>query len=527
MSIRYISISKRMLLQLGTVIVGLILLLGVSLSQINQALLNSKTENTRMLVESAHSIIEHHYRELQAGKTNEGQAKNNAIQQIMTLRYDNGNYFWVNDMHPKMIAHATKPSLNGQDISGIKDPNGKALFVDMTEPGQEAPADKISYVKGFEPWGWIIGSGVYIDDVRTSFMQFAILLAAIGSAIVVAVGLLSFYVNTSIQSPLRAVVDALRDIASGQGDLTKTLPVSGSDELTLLSRHFNQFTQKIREILLNVRESTSKLNESTEELSQTFSESQSAIEGQRQESASIRSSMTEMLAASKSIANNAEQSTTYVVHAESEAKSGDKVVRQTASMVRALTTDIENTESIILGVAESSQDISKILEVIRGIADQTNLLALNAAIEAARAGEQGRGVAVVADEVRALASKTQNATEEIRQMIETLVSGSEKAVSAMVQGKSSATKSLDAAKSGVQALSSISNEMKNISGTIAQTANAAEAQDQVSKEINNSVKRIIETVEGTCQSFENSSTAERKLIKLGQELDTLIQAFKL
>ena len=446
-------------------------------------------------------------------------------------------------MHPNMITHPTKPQLNGQDISGFKDPNGKALFVAMVDvvkldgegsvdymwpfPGSDKPVDKISYVKGFSPWGWVVGSGVYLDDVTLIFWRFAKILLSIGSVIVIFVGGLAYLISLSIKRPIDEVVEALKAIASGKGDLTKALPVAGNDELSLLADHFNDFTQKIRGLLLKVRSSTGQLNDTTDQLKSSFSESVKAIEAQRRESASVVSAMDEMLSASINIAKNAEQSASYVDQAETAANVGKDVVVQTSKLVQHVSSEFEATSEIIQNLANNSQTISKVSEVIRGIAEQTNLLALNAAIESARAGEQGRGFAVVADEVRTLAARTQNSTEEIRGMVESLTAGGVSAVSAMNTGREVTAQASESALQGAESLASVVAEMNNIALMINQTASAAEEQSLVSKSINRSVQNIVDATESTYKQFEKARKSEQELLSLSAELSDLIGEFKL
>ena len=543
MLLRKISISRRLAIQLLVIVIGLGVSLGVSLLQLKQALIKSKTDNTRMLVDTAYSVLEKHYEQYELGLIDEEMAKAAAIVDINKLRYDGDNYFWVNDMHPNMITHPTKPKLNGQDISTLKDPNGKALFVAMVDvvkkhgqgsvdymwpfPGSDQPVDKISYVKGFPQWGWIVGSGVYLDDVTTIFWRFAKILLSIGSVIVIFVGGLAYFISLSIKRPIDEVEEALKAIASGKGDLTKTLPVAGNDELSLLADHFNDFTQKIRGLLLKVRSSTGQLNDTTDQLKSSFAESVKAIEAQRRESAAVVSAMDEMLSASINIAKNAEQSASYVNQAETAANIGKDVVVQTSKLVQHVSSEFETTSEIIQNLANNSQTISKVSEVIRGIAEQTNLLALNAAIESARAGEQGRGFAVVADEVRTLAARTQASTEEIRGMVESLTSGGVSAVDAMNTGREVTAQASNSALQGAESLASVVAEMNNIALMINQTASAAEEQSLVSKSINRSVQNIVDATESTYKQFEKARKSEQQLLNLSGELSDLIGEFKL
>ena len=183
--LRKYTIQQRFIMLLALVLAGLIILSSISLSQAYQSLFQQKHSANQQVVEAAYSVVEHFYQQQNKGVLNEEQAQNKAIEILKSLRYDKTNYFWVNDFSPTMIMHPIKSALNGKDVGGVKDPDGTALFIDMVKivrakgqgfvpykwpkPGVDEPVDKISFVKGFTPWQWIIGSGTYVDDVDTTF----------------------------------------------------------------------------------------------------------------------------------------------------------------------------------------------------------------------------------------------------------------------------------------------------------------------------------------------------------------------
>jgi len=243
--LRQFSILYRMLLIISLSFIGILIVTISSLVQFKTGLLKEKSTQTQYLVESAYSILVNYHNLANDGKMEMAVAKSSALEAINKLRYDENNYFWINDMHPKMIIHPIKPKLNGKDLSDIKDPKGKHLFVafvDMVKskgagnvpylwpkPGSDKAEQKLSYVKGFEPWGWVIGSGIYIDDVDTIFWQNARTLSGIAIIILLLVLLISILVANSVCFPARATTEALRNIAQGDGDLTQRLSDKGKN----------------------------------------------------------------------------------------------------------------------------------------------------------------------------------------------------------------------------------------------------------------------------------------------------------
>ena len=193
------------------------------------------------------------------------QAQYQALQTISKLRYDNTNYFWINDYQPEMVMHPIKPALEGKDLTNNKDPDGKALFVDMVnivkkdgegfipykwpKPNKDKPVGKIAFVKGFDQWQWIIGSGVYLDSIDTAFAEQRNLIIINAIVMMLAVILFSYLIGRSILIPTRLAADMMKDISQGEGDLTRTLNEEGNDEISELSRSFNSFILKMRESL--------------------------------------------------------------------------------------------------------------------------------------------------------------------------------------------------------------------------------------------------------------------------------------
>ncbi len=264
----------------------------------------TKTQN---LVESAHSIIEHNYALFQQGKLSEQQAKQAALDTIAALRYDKSNYFWINDYQPAMVMHPFKPELEGKSLANNKDPDGVHLFVDMVnvvkrqgegfvpykwpKPGKDQPVDKIAYVKGFTPWQWIIGSGVYIDTIEDAFASLrnhVIITAVVIIGLLIA---LSYLIANSILRPTQLAADMMKDISQGEGDLTQQLDENGNDEVSRLSRYFNLYTAKMRESLKQVAQNAQQVNQYAHNVDDATKTNHSFIELQNDSSTQVATAM--------------------------------------------------------------------------------------------------------------------------------------------------------------------------------------------------------------------------------------------
>jgi len=540
--LRRFNIRHRLSLLILVVTLGSLATIGVSLSALQSSLMAEKGQQTRKLVETAYSLVESfHARETQGGLTR-GEAQQAALASLKTLRYDGGNYFWVNDMQARMVMHPIKPKLDGKALDDFQDPGGTYLFREMVDvvkrdgagvvayqwskPGQEEPVPKISYVKGFAPWGWIVGSGIYIDDVNQSFWQTATRVGLVTLLLVAIVVAAVFLIGRSIAKPIVTASEAMREVASGNGDLTRELPSKGQDEVTALTSHFNQFVAKTRHIVANFGESTSQLATAAEELSAVTRENSESATAQRAETDQVATAINELSASAEDVARNASEAADAAKRTDAAAVGGREMMGRAVASMQELAGEIDGAGEVIDTLKSESENIGSVLGVIRGVAEQTNLLALNAAIEAARAGEQGRGFAVVADEVRTLASRTQASTEEIQTMIERLQSEAGKAVAAMQGGRGKTRETLEHAAEADESLAHIVELVASITGMNTQIASAAQQQTVVTQELDRNVVHIAQLAERGVAGSEQTAAASGELARLGEGLRGLLGQFK-
>lgn len=375
--------------------------------QMKGQMLESRELKTQHLVDVAYGIIDYHYRQSieGGGGVSKEIAQANALHELSHLRYDKKEYFWVNDMRPVMIMHPYKTELNGKDLSSFVDPNGKELFMEFVrtvkenngqgfvdymwpEPGapdSAPPVPKVSFVKLFSAWGWIVGSGIYIQDVDLAIQEVVsdILIQLV--VVFVVLMAIAFYVSSSIRSSITTIARRLDEDV-----------VSAINKITVEVASLHVFSEK----MVRISNDTAGRSQIVSEAAEEAAESSRAVEIATQQ---LESSISE-------ISRQMEEAKLIVRQASDE--SG-----QAGGQVAIL--------------SEASQKIGEVVGLITNIASKTNLLALNATIEAARAGESGKGFAVVANEVKILASQTSGATENIGGQIEEIQMATMSAVTAI------------------------------------------------------------------------------------------------
>ncbi|MCY1169559.1 Methyl-accepting chemotaxis protein (MCP) signaling domain protein [compost metagenome] len=512
-NLRSMSIAKKLGLLIFSATLGIAAMTALLLVSERTLVMEERKSSVRQVVESAYGLLTYFHGLAAKGVLTEQQAQAQAMQAIKGLRYNNTEYFWINDMHPRMLMHPITPALDGKDMSDNKDPTGKYLFVEFVKivktsgsgfvpylwakPGSDHPVPKMSYVKGFEPWGWILGSGVYVDTVdamiRSHLIELA-LGALLLAAILFAIGLM---IARSITGPIRAAVKVAQTVAAG--DLSSRIEVSSKDETGQLMQALKAMNDSLSKVVGEVHHGTDTIATASSQIASGNQDLSSRTEEQASSLEETAASMEELTSTVKQNADNAWQANQLAVSASSVAVRGGSVVAEVVDTMGAINA--------------SSRKIVDIIGVIDGIAFQTNILALNAAVEAARAGEQGRGFAVVAAEVRNLAQRSAAAAKEIK----TLIGDSVDKVEEGSKQVAEAGKTMD----------EIVDSVKRVTDIMAEITAASQEQTSGIEQINQAITQMDQVTQQNAALVEEAAAAAASLQEQASGLSQVVSVFRL
>ncbi len=536
------------------------LTIGFVYTSAKSQIFHDKESGVENLVYTAWSLVNDYANLAKTGEISVEKAQQLAIQSVRALRYDGENYYWINDLAPNMIMHPFSKDLEGKNLSNIKDPNGLALFSEMalvaknkgeghidyvwSKPGVSQPVDKVSFVKLVPEWNWVIGSGIYLDDIQNEFYSMLMdILMALGITIVIA-SILIFLISRSITKPLHKIIAKIDKISKGDtssvegsaiqlsntgqpkneiqeldaivaslaatlgnraelalsianGDLSHEVQLASENDK--LGIAFQVMTDNLNEILFQIQSASNQINsvsgqvaDSSQALAQGATESASSLE-------EVSASMSQMSSQVTVNAENANVADQLSKEAKLTAEKGDQ---QMAEMVLSM-----------VNISDSSNNIRKIIKVIDEIAFQTNLLALNAAVEAARAGQHGKGFAVVAEEVRNLAVRCAKAAQETTDLIENSIALTDKGN--------------QIAQHTAAELEEIMASTNKVSDLLEEIAAASNEQAQGINQINTGIDQIDRVTQQNTATAEQTAAASEELSSQALQMQSMLKRFVL
>ncbi|WP_330208726.1 MULTISPECIES: methyl-accepting chemotaxis protein [unclassified Pseudomonas] len=482
-----------------------------------------------------------------ASAQNDMEARAQAIKMLSQVNYAKDGYFFGYDSQAVRLFKGNSPDGVGKSFKDVPDVSalveaGKAgthyLEYLTTMPGLTEVSPRLGYTEYLPKWDMTFGSSINLDNIDVQVLQLQkdvgqrqqqMLFTIVGITllVLVVIAAAALWTVAGILRPLLQMKDNLDNIAAGEGDLTQRLAVTSQDELGELGSSFNRFVDKIHGLVRQITEMTAQLTGLVGEVTDQTQRSEQAMERQRHETDQVATAINQMLAAAQEVAKSAQGASVAAQQTDAEGQAAKRVVDGSIQQIHALVNDIRHSGASLDSLQTDVSSIVSVLGVIRSIADQTNLLALNAAIEAARAGEAGRGFAVVADEVRALASRTQQSTQEIQGMIDRLQQGTLGAVQAMRRSSEAGDGTSVRANEAGASLDAISQLIGTINTMNAQIASAAEEQTAVAEEINRSVHQIAVAVESVADETRLSASTSRDLTALNNRLGQLLRQFRI
>jgi len=541
MGLSGLRVSTRIYVLIGLTLLGLLTLCVIALFQLKNSMMEDRMAKIRNLVEYAHTQLAYYEDQARSGKMSLEQAQAQAKDSLRKARYDEKEYFWINDFHPKSVMHPIKPEMEGKDQSDNKDINGKLLYLEFvkvvkangagfvdyywSKPGDAKPVPKLSYVKGFAPWGWIVGTGIYIDDVDQQFRQASMLLGSISLALLVALVVIGWQISSSILRQLggepQAASEIMQRVASG--DLTARL--DNMREGSLL-HSLGNMVASLHRMISTINTDATKLVANAEHIARASEEVAKAAEHQADSTSAMAAAIEELTVSSNHISDSAHETARETSEAAALAAQGSERVNQASAAIEKIASTVSDASGRIHALEERAKQVSTIASVIKDIAGQTNLLALNAAIEAARAGEQGRGFAVVADEVRKLAERTSSATLEIEQMIGGIQADTVGAVEAMNEALPEVQEGVQLASSASESLLAIEDGARRTLERVGEVADATKEQSSASTSIAQRVEQIANAVEETTATIRGTAESAHELEGIASNLRQLVGQFK-
>ena len=540
MFFKQLKVATRIRLLIGLMLLGILGIGLAALFQLQNNMLNDRKEKTKNLVEVGMSILTHYHQLAKNGQLSEAEAQQAARASLREVRYNTSDYYFIFDTNHVYVLYPSKPEFEGQNKRDLQDANGKFLiqelvkaaqrggdFVDYWFPraGNPKMEPKLSYSMLFAPWNWVIGTGIYIDDIDKTFRAGSILLGAVFALLLIGLGFLGWLLGNSILAQLGGELApaqlSMQQVAEGNLAIALGNPPPDS-----LLQSLRTMIGSLRDLFVSINGEADSLVIDAEEIKLALNEVSNAANQQAQATAAMAAAIDQLTVSSSQISENARETESNSGDALALASQGRERADQASHAIQKIAATMTDASMQMRALEDRTKQISSIANVIKGIAGQTNLLALNAAIEAARAGEQGRGFAVVADEVRKLASSTATATTEIEQMILGIQRDTEGAVGTMNRALPELEIGVTLANSASESLRAIEENTDQTLARIHAVADTTREQACASTAIAQHIDKIERMVSDTTATIQMAATTAHRLETMALNLKQQIGRFR-
>ncbi|MDC0712139.1 cache domain-containing protein [Stigmatella sp. ncwal1] len=534
------SLLTKLYIAMGMVALPLLLLHPLYvLPAVRAQLREDRVRTLRSTVETAYGVLETYAAKVTTGELSREQAQAQAAQMLQGLRYGKVEYFWVNDLSTRLVMHPYLPAMLGQDMTGYRDARGKAVFVDIvqlaqaqgegaiayaaTRPGSREPIPKESYVKLFAPWGWVLGTGVYVEDIdKEMAVMEERLMVTVGAVLFLVAGVGAVF-SRRVVKPVRALSEAAKRVAAG--DLNVTVPVDKEDEVGQLGHAFNTMVTGIRETVQGIASvavstvaNADRIRRSADVLSM----------GTRQRSEQMQMVADAVQEMSHGISQGAQQALLTAQAAENNgrvASEGNDAVERASKKISELVQMVHRAAQMVARLQASSEVVGQMLQLIEDISTETNILAINTAIEAARAGESGKGFGVVAAEVRKLAERSRDVVQQIDHLLKQNQEETTAAALQMRQGTVKVEEGVRLSTATAEALERIVSGAKEIQTRVGILASEGTRQSSSGQALAKRIHTISASAADAVSGMEQIAQSVLDLHTQAQHLWTLAERF--
>jgi len=447
---------------------------------------------------------------------------------VSNIRLGETGYLMLLDGQGTVLADPKNPDNNFKSINKLNSPIFKAIKTNNNQPLINIDGSQKTMVAQLyhsDALNWTFVAIIDEDEILSSAYNMSYSISVIAVIMLVVFVVIAVVLANKIVYPIEMVSEGLKEIAQGEGNLSKRLQVIGNDEISELASWFNQFLNSINELVKDIQSNATTLNDEAQSSKSRISEIRDRCQTQLDQAQQATHTTESVESMAITISQNCGDALEAIQTTDSHAQNGNGLIKQTVAQVAQLHSSLGNSAGAMSELEKQSNNITNILEVIRNIAEQTNLLALNAAIEAARAGEQGRGFAVVADEVRTLAQRSHDATQDIEKVLTELIEQTRSVSQQMTSSVADSEQAIERSEQAHQSFDEIANSVQLVQNFIAQIAEQAQQQGHAASETKHTISGVNDSAQHVGQAADNLSAGATQLVELANNLNRLVGRF--